>query len=45
MTPTSLIEAGEVTSVIDRRYPFGEIPEAVRYQERGHAPGKVVITI
>jgi NADPH:quinone reductase-like Zn-dependent oxidoreductase len=40
-----LIENGSVTPVIDREYPFAEIPEAVRYQMAGHAPGKVVVTI
>lgn len=44
-TLTELIEGGEVAPIIDRRYPFEEIPEAVRYQEMGHAPGKVVVTI
>jgi NADPH:quinone reductase-like Zn-dependent oxidoreductase len=43
MTLTGLIEAGKVTPVIDRRFAFEEIPEAVRYQEEGHAPGKVVV--
>ena len=40
-----LIEAGKVTPVIDRTYPFDEIPEAVRYVENGHVAGKVVITV
>ena len=40
-----LIEAGKVTPVIDRTYPFDEIPEAVRYLESGHVAGKVVITV
>jgi NADPH:quinone reductase-like Zn-dependent oxidoreductase len=40
-----LIEAGKVTSVIDRTYPLSETPEAVRYVEQGHARGKVVITV
>lgn len=40
-----LIEAGKVTPVIDRTYPFDEIPEAIRYVEAGHAQGKVVITL
>jgi NADPH:quinone reductase-like Zn-dependent oxidoreductase len=40
-----LIEAGKVTPVIDRTYPFAEIPEAVRYLESGHVAGKVVITV
>ncbi|MGH8837732.1 MAG: NAD(P)-dependent alcohol dehydrogenase, partial [Jiangellaceae bacterium] len=45
MTLTEFIEDGKVTPVIDRSYPFEEIPAAVKYQEEGHAPGKVVIAI
>ena len=44
ITLTELIEDGKVTPVIDRTYPFADIPAAVRYQEQGHAQGKVVIT-
>lgn len=40
-----LIEAGKVRPVIDRTYPFEEIPEAIRYVESGAARGKVVITV
>jgi len=40
-----IIEAGEVTPVIDRHFQFDEIPEAFRYFSEGHAKGKVVITI
>jgi NADPH:quinone reductase-like Zn-dependent oxidoreductase len=40
-----LIEAGQVTPVIDRTYPLIEAPEAIRYLEEGHPRGKVVITI
>jgi NADPH:quinone reductase-like Zn-dependent oxidoreductase len=40
-----LIESGKVTPVIDRTYPLSEVPEAMRYLERGHARGKVVITV
>jgi NADPH:quinone reductase-like Zn-dependent oxidoreductase len=40
-----LIESGKITPVIDRTYPLGEIPEAFRNLEQGHARGKVVITV
>jgi NADPH:quinone reductase-like Zn-dependent oxidoreductase len=40
-----LIEAGKVTPVIDRTYPLGEAPEAIRYLEAGHARGKIVIAV
>ena len=40
-----LLEAGKVVPVIDRTYSFSETPEAIRYLEKGHAQGKVVITI
>ena len=40
-----LIEAGKVTPVIDRTYPLSEVPEAIRYWEKGHARGKVIITV
>jgi NADPH:quinone reductase-like Zn-dependent oxidoreductase len=42
---TTLIEDGEVTPVISRSYPFHDLREAIRYQEQGHALGKVVVTI
>ena len=42
---TELCEAGKVIPVIDRRYPFNEIPEALRYVSEGRAKGKVVITV
>jgi len=45
VTLTGLIEDGNVTPVIDRQYPFDELPAAIRYQEEGHAPGKVVVTV
>jgi NADPH:quinone reductase-like Zn-dependent oxidoreductase len=40
-----LIEAGKVRTVIDRTYPLSETAEAIRYLEKGHAQGKVVITV
>ena len=42
---TALIEEQQVTPVIDRTFPFADLPAAVRYQEEGHVPGKVVITV
>ena len=40
-----LVEAGEITPVIDRRYQLSEVPEALRYQGEGHAHGKIVIDV
>jgi len=40
-----LLEAGKVVPVIDRKYALSETPEAIRYVEKGHARGKVIITI
>ena len=40
-----LLAAGKVVAVIDRRYPLSETAEAIRYLERGHAQGKVVIAV
>jgi Zinc-binding dehydrogenase len=35
-----LREAGKVTPVIDRRYRLSEVPEGIRYLEKGHAQRK-----
>jgi NADPH:quinone reductase-like Zn-dependent oxidoreductase len=40
-----LLEAGEITPVIDRTYPLSEVPEALRYQQEGRTQGKIVITV
>jgi NADPH:quinone reductase-like Zn-dependent oxidoreductase len=40
-----LLEAGKVVPVIDRHYTLSEVAEAIRYLEKGHARGKVVITV
>jgi NADPH:quinone reductase-like Zn-dependent oxidoreductase len=45
MTLATLMEDREVTPVIDRTYPFGELRAAITYQEEGHAQGKVVVTV
>ena len=40
-----LLEGGKIRPVIDRRYPLGEVADAIRYLEEGHAKGKVIITV
>jgi NADPH:quinone reductase-like Zn-dependent oxidoreductase len=39
------IATGKVTPAIDGRYSLNEIPEALEYLEKGHARGKVAITL
>jgi NADPH:quinone reductase-like Zn-dependent oxidoreductase len=40
-----LVEAGTLTTVIDRTYRLDETPEAMTYVARRHAKGKVVILV
>jgi NADPH:quinone reductase-like Zn-dependent oxidoreductase len=40
-----LIEAGKITTIIDKTYPLNETPAAFRYLENEHARGKVVISM
>ena len=42
---TKLVEAGQIKPVIDRTYPFAQIPEAHSYVEKGHKKGNVAITL
>jgi NADPH:quinone reductase-like Zn-dependent oxidoreductase len=41
----SLLESGKVKPVIDTCYPLAEAAEAFRYIEKGHAKGKVIVTL
>ena len=40
-----LVQTGKVKPVIDKTYPFAQLPEAMRYLETGRARGKVVVTV
>jgi NADPH:quinone reductase-like Zn-dependent oxidoreductase len=41
----NLMESGKLTPVIDRRFKLSEAAEAIRYLEKGHARGKIVLTV
>lgn len=43
-TLAKAMESGQIRAVIDKRYPFSQIPEAITYLETRRARGKVVIT-
>jgi NADPH:quinone reductase-like Zn-dependent oxidoreductase len=40
-----LVEAGTIMPVVGKTYPLVDAPEAIRELERGHARGKIVITV
>jgi NADPH:quinone reductase-like Zn-dependent oxidoreductase len=42
---TQMIEAGKIAPVIDRTYPFDEIPAALGYAAQRHVRGKVAIRV
>ncbi len=45
LTLKRMLEAGDVTPVIDRAYPLIDVPRAITGQGEGHAQGKSVITV
>jgi NADPH:quinone reductase-like Zn-dependent oxidoreductase len=45
ITVAELIEAGTVTPVVGKTYPLADAAEAIRELERGHARGKIVVTV
>lgn len=42
---TSLIEAGKVSPIIDRRFQLQDVADALRYQEEGRTGGKLILTV
>ncbi len=40
-----LVKGGKIKSVIERTYPYSELPEAMAFIETKHAAGKVVVTV
>ena len=40
-----LLATGKIVPVIDRRFALSEVADAIGYVEKGHAKGKVVITM
>jgi NADPH:quinone reductase-like Zn-dependent oxidoreductase len=40
-----LIQAGQVTPVVDKTFPLDQAADAITYMQEGHARGKVVITL
>jgi len=44
-TLRDLMQAGMLRPVIDRQYSLSEVPVAIRYLEKGHARGKLVISL
>ncbi len=45
LTLKRMLEAGDVTSVIDRTYPLSDVARAIMHQGEGHAQGKTVIAV
>ncbi|MGB3165382.1 MAG: NADP-dependent oxidoreductase [Alteraurantiacibacter sp.] len=41
----SLVDDGTITPVVDKVYPFARMADAMAYLEKGHAKGKVVVTM
>ena len=41
----SLVDAGAISPVIDRTFPFASTNEAMAYVDKGRAKGKVVVTM
>jgi NADPH:quinone reductase-like Zn-dependent oxidoreductase len=44
-TLRELLEAGDVRPVVEQRYDFAQIADAMRVMGEGHARGKLVVTL
>jgi NADPH:quinone reductase-like Zn-dependent oxidoreductase len=44
-TLVDLVAAGELTSIVDRRYGLDDVVTAHRYVETGHKRGNVVLVV
>lgn len=44
-TLASYAAAGELRSVIDKRYTLDTVPDAIRYSESGRARGKIIVNL
>ncbi len=44
-TLAAMVDAGDIAPVVERIYPFAEVPDAMRHLEDGHPKGKVVVTV
>jgi NADPH:quinone reductase-like Zn-dependent oxidoreductase len=40
-----LCQTGKIATVIDRRYPLSEVPQALQYLGEGNAKGKVIVMV
>ncbi len=40
-----MMDRGELTAAIDRRYPLEQVADAVRYSEERRARGKIIISL
>ena len=41
----ALVEDGKLAPIVGRTYPLVDAAEAIRELERGHARGKIVVTV
>lgn len=44
-TLAEMLESGAIKAVIDQRYAFGELPDALRYVRKGRSRGKNVVRV